>query len=105
MEQSIENKLLKANEAFKNWKNVSFADRQKLIAKAAEIFKNKSEEFGKIITKEMNKPISQAISEVEKCALMMNYYAEAENVLKPKKSVQNILFQKYTMFRKESFLV
>lgn len=85
MEQSIGNKLLKSDEAFKNWKNVSFADRQKLIAKAAEIFKNKSEEFSKIITKEMNKPISQAISEVEKCALMMNYYAEAENVLKPEK--------------------
>ena len=85
MEQSIENKLLKADEAFKNWKNVSFGDRQKLIAKAAELFKNKSEEFGEIITREMNKPISQAISEVEKCALMMNYYAEAENVLKPEK--------------------
>lgn len=85
MEQSIENKLLKADEAFKQWKNVPFSDRQKLIAKAAELFKNKSEEFGEIITKEMNKPISQAISEVEKCALMMNYYAEAENVLKPEK--------------------
>ncbi|KUJ57205.1 aldehyde dehydrogenase family protein [Chryseobacterium aquaticum] len=85
MEQSIENKLLKADEAFKQWKNVPFSDRQKLIAKAAELFKNKSEEFGEIITKEMNKPISQAISEVEKCALMMNYYVEAENVLKPEK--------------------
>ena len=85
MEQSIENKLLKADEAFNQWKNVPFSDRQKLIAKAAELFKGKSEEFGKIITKEMNKPISQAISEVEKCALMMNYYAEAENVLKPEK--------------------
>jgi len=85
MEQSIENKLLKADEAFKNWKNVSFAERQKLIAKAAELLKDKSEQFGEIITKEMNKPISQAISEVEKCALMMNYYADAENVLKPEK--------------------
>lgn len=85
MEQSIENKLLKADEAFKQWKNVPFSDRQKLIAKAAELFKNKSEEFGEIITKEMNKPISQAISEVEKCTLMMNYYADAENVLKPEK--------------------
>lgn len=85
MEQLIENKLLKADEAFKQWKNVPFSDRQKLIAKAAELFKNKSEEFGEIITKEMNKPISQAISEVEKCSLMMNYYAEAENVLKPEK--------------------
>lgn len=85
MEQSIENKLLKADAAFKQWKNVPFSDRQRLIAKAAELFKNKSEQFGEIITKEMNKPISQAISEVEKCTLMMNYYAEAENVLKPEK--------------------
>lgn len=85
MEQSIENKLIKADKAFTEWKKVTFAERQKLIAKAAELFKAKSEEFGTIITKEMNKPISQSISEVEKCALMMNYYAEADNVLQPEK--------------------
>ena len=85
MEQSIETKLIKADNAFSEWKNVHFADRQKLIAKAAELFKAKAEEFGTIITKEMNKPISQSISEVEKCALMMNYYAEADNVLQPEK--------------------
>jgi succinate-semialdehyde dehydrogenase/glutarate-semialdehyde dehydrogenase len=85
MEQSIETKLIKADKAFSEWKNVPFADRQKLIAKAAELFKAKAEEFGTIITKEMNKPISQSISEVEKCALMMNYYAEADNVLQPEK--------------------
>ena len=85
MEQSIESKLIKADNAFKEWKKVPFADKQKLIAKAAELFKAKSEEFGAIITKEMNKPISQSISEVEKCALMMNYYTEADNVLQPEK--------------------
>jgi len=85
MEQSIENKLIKADKTFKEWKKVPFKERQKLIAKAAELFKVKSEEFGVIITKEMNKPISQSISEVEKCALMMNYYAEADNVLQPEK--------------------
>lgn len=85
MEDPIKNKLIKADLAFKDWKNVLFADRQKLIVKAAAILKNKSEEFGEIITKEMNKPISQSISEVEKCALMMNYYAEAENILKSEK--------------------
>lgn len=85
MEQSIESKLIKADKAFTEWKKVPFADRQKLIKKAAELFKAKSEEFGTIITKEMNKPISQSISEVEKCALMMNYYAEADNVLQTEK--------------------
>lgn len=85
MEQSIESKLIKADKAFTEWKKVPFADKQKLIAKAAELFKAKSEEFGTIITKEMNKPISQSISEVQKCALMMNYYAEADNVLQAEK--------------------
>lgn len=85
MEQSIENKLIKADKAFSEWKKVPFEDRQKLIAKAAEILKNNSEKFGKIITTEMNKPISQSIAEVEKSALMMNYYADAENILKPEK--------------------
>lgn len=85
MEQLIENKLIKADKAFSEWKKIPFDHRQKLIAKAAEILKTRSEEFGTIITSEMNKPISQAIAEVEKCALMMNYYADAENILQPEK--------------------
>lgn len=85
MESLIESKLLKADKAFQEWKNVPFEKKQKLIARAAEILKTKSEFFGEIITTEMNKPISQAIAEVEKCALMMNYYAEAENILLPEK--------------------
>ena len=85
MENLIENKLLKADQTFQEWKKVPFEEKQKLIAKAAEIFKNKAEVFGELITDEMNKPISQAISEVEKSALMMNYYADAENILSPEK--------------------
>ncbi|MCW3160237.1 aldehyde dehydrogenase family protein [Chryseobacterium oryctis] len=85
MEQSIENKLIKADKVFSEWRKVPFEQKQKLIAKAAEILKNNSAKFGKIITTEMNKPISQSIAEIEKCALMMNYYADAENVLQPEK--------------------
>lgn len=85
MEQSIENKLIKADKTFSEWKKVPFEDKQKLIAKAAEVIKANSEKFGRIITSEMNKPISQSIAEIEKSALMMNYYADAENILKPEK--------------------
>ncbi len=85
MEKLIEKKLLKAEQTFQEWKKVPFEEKQKLIAKAAEIFKSKAENFGKIITEEMHKPISQSISEVEKSALMMNYYADAENTLIPEK--------------------
>lgn len=85
MEQSIENKLIKADNVFSEWKKVPFEERQKLISKAAEVLRTNSEKFGRIITGEMNKPISQSIAEVEKSALMMNYYAGAENTLQPEK--------------------
>ncbi|MDQ1097735.1 MULTISPECIES: NAD-dependent succinate-semialdehyde dehydrogenase [Chryseobacterium] len=85
MDQLIENKILKADLAFNEWKKVPFEERQQLIAKAAALLSADSEKFGKIITTEMNKPIAQSVAEVEKCALMMNYYAEAENILKPEK--------------------
>ena len=81
--EQINNKLQEADKAFGEWRKVPFEERQKLIAKAAQLLLDKSEEFGKIITREMNKPISQSVAEIEKCALMMNYYAEAENILKP----------------------
>ncbi|MBB4807553.1 succinate-semialdehyde dehydrogenase/glutarate-semialdehyde dehydrogenase [Chryseobacterium defluvii] len=85
MEQSIENKLIKADHTFSEWKKVPFEERQELISKAVEILKNHSGKYGEMITMEMNKPISQSIAEVEKCALMMNYYAKSEDVLKPEK--------------------
>ena len=42
-------------------------------------------ELGTLITKEMNKPISQSISEIEKCAAMCRYYAEIKNPLATEK--------------------
>ena len=85
MEKSLENKLLKAEEAFQEWRMLPFADRQALLAKLARLLISDKEKLGVLITKEMNKPISQSIAEIEKCAWMTDYYAVAENVLQPEK--------------------
>ncbi|WP_185146660.1 aldehyde dehydrogenase family protein [Chryseobacterium sp.] len=85
MQKNIQNKLKTADKAFHDWKKIPFGERQKLLKKLAKILKNNSEKYAKIITGEMNKPISQSIAEVEKCALMIDYYAKASNVLKPEK--------------------
>ena len=83
MEISIENKLIKAEKTFHQWKKISFSERQKFLQKLSKVLLKNKEKFAKIITNEMNKPISQSIAEIEKCALMIDYYAKAENVLKP----------------------
>ena len=71
------------HEAFLNWRNVEFVTKKALMKNAAAILREQKNEFGKILTLEMGKPITQAMAEVEKCALVCDYYAEnAENILR-----------------------
>lgn len=85
MDKNIQDKLVKADETFKTWRKVPFDDKQKLIARLAEVLLERKEELARQITTEMNKPISQSIAEIEKSAKMAKYYAEAPNVLAPEK--------------------
>ncbi|QOW11687.1 aldehyde dehydrogenase family protein [Kaistella flava (ex Peng et al. 2021)] len=80
---NIENKLKISQKAFNTWKSVPFKEKQQLLKNLAKLLDENAEKFGKIITQEMNKPITQSIAEVNKCALMVRYYANAKNILKP----------------------
>jgi succinate-semialdehyde dehydrogenase/glutarate-semialdehyde dehydrogenase len=64
------------------WKNKDVSHRKILMLNAAKILRDEKVNYGKILTLEMGKPISQAIAEVEKCAWVCEYYAEnTENIL------------------------
>ncbi|MCB1138039.1 MAG: aldehyde dehydrogenase family protein, partial [Leptospiraceae bacterium] len=55
------------------------------VGKAADLLESRSAEFGLLICREMGKPVSQAVAEVEKCAVLCRYYAEnAETLLRPR---------------------
>ena len=85
MEISTQNKLINSQKAFQEWKKISFEVKQSLLKNLSKILMERKQEFGEIITQEMNKPISQSIAEIEKCAGMCDYYAQSENILKPEK--------------------
>lgn len=72
----IEKALSKADSRFQSWKKTSFKERAKLMQNAAKELKKNKEEYARDISEEMGKPISQAISEVEKCSWVCEYYAE-----------------------------
>lgn len=74
-----------AHQTFLDWKKVPFVERQKLLLKLADVLDKNKEEYAKIITTEMHKPITQSVAEIEKSAGMIRYYAKADNVLKPEK--------------------
>ena len=86
------------NCAFREWRKTDFAFRAGLMKKAAQILREQKEHYGKILTLEMGKPITQAIAEVEKCALVCEYYADnAEKILK-EEIVQTDASESYVRF-------
>ena len=81
----LSEKLETSQKTFEKWRTLPFSERQQYLFKLADLLENNAEKFGKNITQEMNKPLSQSIAEIEKCALMARYYGNAANILKPEK--------------------
>ena len=70
---------------FLEWRNKSFSYRAKKMRYLAKLLKQKKEQLGLLMTKEMGKPIKQSIAEAEKCAWVCEYYADnAEKFLSQK---------------------
>lgn len=66
----------KAHEQLIKWRKTSFEFRASKIRSAAAILRKRKEEFARLMTLEMGKPIVQARAEVEKCAWVCDYYAD-----------------------------
>lgn len=64
------------NNAFEEWRETSFSHRSKLMTNAADVLRVKKEEYSRLMTLEMGKPITQSRAEVDKCAWVCEYYAE-----------------------------
>jgi len=78
----VNNILELTNSVFEEWKDTSFSHRSKLMTNAADVLRVKKEEYSRLMTLEMGKPITQSRAEVDKCAWVCEYYAEnAGNIL------------------------
>src|SRR5437773_857911 len=61
--EQIEEKLQRAAETFRTYRRTSFADRARMMQRAAEILETEKLDFAKLMTREMGKPIKAAVSE------------------------------------------
>jgi len=75
-ESDVTEVLDRATEAFDDWRARSIRDREKLLATAGEVIRENKREYAETITREMGKPITQSLAEVEKCAWVCDHYAE-----------------------------
>jgi acyl-CoA reductase-like NAD-dependent aldehyde dehydrogenase len=73
--EEVNESVKKARGAYLNWKKSNEKRADLLLAFASEFRKNK-ENLAKTASQEMGKAIKESRSEVEKCALVMEYYAD-----------------------------
>lgn len=73
---NVLNAAKKSHDAFREWKKLDISERSDYFRKLAGILRNKKEEYSKLMTLEMGKPIKQSLAEVEKCAWCAEVYAD-----------------------------
>ena len=68
--------VAEAHEAFLEWRAKPIAERAKPMRALASILRSRADRYGRLITLEMGKPISEAKAEIEKCAFGCEQFAE-----------------------------
>ena len=85
-DKQLEEKLVAAENCYKTWKHTSYAERAKIVAKAAKLLGERVDEFAHTMTLEMGKRIDEARGEVKFSSDILAYYAKnAERFLAPEK--------------------
>jgi succinate-semialdehyde dehydrogenase/glutarate-semialdehyde dehydrogenase len=66
-----------AVQAGMTWRDTGPGERAPLLRRAADVLRRHLNEYAELITGEMGKPIRESRAEIEKCAWVCEYYADA----------------------------
>src|SRR5689334_9737091 len=89
-DEDIDRKLQRSADAFKLYRKSSFAERSRMMLKAAEILEDKKNALAEMMTQEMGKPLRAAVQEAEKCATACRFYSQnAESLLRDEPAQSN----------------
>src|ERR1043165_7232605 len=97
--KQISEKLQLAADTFRSYRRTPFAERTRMMLRAAEILETRKNEFAKVMTTEMGKPLKAAVSEAEKCASVCRYYAETAHEHLADKVVETNARKSYVRFQ------
>jgi succinate-semialdehyde dehydrogenase/glutarate-semialdehyde dehydrogenase len=75
-QEELAKKLNQNKAVFESWKMVPLTERCKFLKNAGQVLRDNVDEYAKMITLEMGKPITESRAEVTKCAWVCDYYAE-----------------------------
>ncbi|MBP1748546.1 MAG: Succinate-semialdehyde dehydrogenase [Deltaproteobacteria bacterium] len=60
--------------AFRSWRGVPVEERATYVKRMGDHLREEKHKYAELITREMGKPIREALAEIEKCAWLCDYY-------------------------------
>ena len=78
--EQVNRKVKAAREALSKWKKLDLAERAEYMRRLGRVMRKNREEYARLVTEEMGKPVRQSLAEIEKCAWVCDYYAERAEV-------------------------
>jgi succinate-semialdehyde dehydrogenase / glutarate-semialdehyde dehydrogenase len=75
-DKELEAKISTAESCFATWRHKSYAERAKVVNKAAKLLHEQADHFAHVMTQEMGKRIAEAKGEVEFSSQILIYYAK-----------------------------
>ena len=97
---AIEQALTLADYSFASWCTQSFLEKSRLFHRLAQLLRHQKEQLARLISLEVGKVISESRAEIEKCALVCDFYADQapgylapETILLPDQKKAQVIFQ------------
>lgn len=97
---AVEQALALAEHCFDSWRSQSSLEKSDLFRRLAQVLRARKEELARLISLEVGKVISESRAEIEKCALVCEFYAERvdeflapESILLPDQKKAKVIFQ------------
>lgn len=97
--EQVAHKLDAAQACYLSWRRTSFAERKALLLRVVDVIAANKNDYAKLITQEMGKPLKESLAEVEKCATAAKYFAEngesflADRIVKTEYTKSFVSFQ------------
>ncbi len=84
--------------AFRAWRETGFASRAALMHRAADELRSRREEYARMMTLEMGKPITQSRAEADKCAWVCDWYADNAEAILAREALASDASDSYVRF-------
>lgn len=94
----VDEEIAKSRRAFSAWRDLPVSERTAYVRKLGDHLRAERRGYAEIMTREMGKPIRESVAEIEKCAVLCDYFVEnAEEFLAPEE-VETGAKKSYVMF-------